>query len=105
MEWLDSGGPRVTGAHGSAKTVHSTFVIDEIRNTSCPPLLGFFFFDDKYGLQKSAVALLRGVLYQLLLQNQDLVKHALVHWNITAGKTVEELSVLWKICTACFNDR
>ena len=107
MEWLDSDGPRmlwVTGAPGSGKTVLSTFVIDEIRNKGCPPLLCFFFSDDKYALQKSAVALLRGVLYQLLLQNQDLVKHALIHWNITAGKTFEELSVLWKICTACFDD-
>ena len=107
IEWLNSDGPRmlwVTGAPGSGKTVLSTFVIDEIRNTGCPPLLCFFFSDDKYALQKSAVALLRGVLYQLLLQNQDLVKHALVHWNITAGKTFEELSVLWKICTACFDD-
>jgi hypothetical protein len=95
----------VTGAPGSGKTVLSTFLIDEFQNTASPHrILCFFFSDDKYALQKSAVALLRGLLYQLLLQNQDLVKHALVQWNVTAGKTFEELSVLWKICTACFDD-
>ena len=50
------------------------------------------------------MAVLRGTLYQLLLQNQNSGKHALVHWNVTAGKEFEKVSVLWKICTPCCDD-
>ena len=107
LEWIN-GSERallwVTGAPGSGKTVLSSFVIDQIESTKSPRNVGFFFADDSSNSQRSAVMLLRGLLYQILDRNPSLFKHAQVHWKRTAEMAFEELSLLWRICTACFDD-
>ena len=107
LEWLNGSEKAllwVTGAPGSGKTVLSSFVIDQIESTKSPRNVGFFFADDNSTLQRSAVMLLRGLLYQILNRNPSLFKHAQVHWKRTAKRAFEELSLLWRICTACFDD-
>ena len=94
----------VTGAPGSGKTVLSSFVIDQIESTKTPRDVGFFFADDSSTSQRSAVMLLRGLLYQILNRNPSLFKHVQVHWKRTAERAFEELGLLWRICTACFDD-
>ena len=105
--WLEPDGPNllwVTGAPGMGKTVLASFIIDEMRLNQPYVLTCFFFWDDKYALQKNAVALLRGILFQIFHHRQNLSTHALTSWRVTAGKAFEEPSVLWRICTACFDD-
>ena len=107
LEWINGSEKAllwVTGAPGSGKTVLSSFVIDQIESTKSPRNVGFFFADDSSTSQRSAVMLLRGLLYQILNRNPSLFKHAQVHWRRTAARAFEELSLLWKICTACFDD-
>ena len=105
--WLAPDGPHllwVTGAPGMGKTVLASFIIDQMRLNQPHVLTCFFFWDDKYALQKNAVALLRGILFQIFHHRQNLSTHALTSWRDTAGKAFEEASVLWRICTACFDD-
>ena len=105
--WLKPDGPHllwITGAPGMGKTVLASFVIDQMRLNQSHIMTCFFFWDDKYALQKNAVALLRGILSQIFHHRQDLSIHALTSWRDTAGKAFEEASVLWRICTACFDD-
>ena len=107
LEWINGSEKAllwVTGAPGSGKTVLSSFVIDQIESTKSPRDVGFFFADDSSTSQRSAVMLLRGLLYQILYQNPSLFKHAQVHWKRTAERAFEELNLLWRICTACFDD-
>ena len=94
----------VTGAPGSGKTVLSSFIINQLESTESPRNVGFFFVDDSATSQRSAAMLLRGLLYQILNRNASLFKHAQVHWKRSAKRAFKELSLLWKICTACFND-
>ena len=107
LEWI-SGSEKallwVTGAPGSGKTVLSSFIIDQIESTKSPRNVGFFFADDSSTSQRSAVMLLRGLLYQILNRNPSLFKHVQVHWKRTAERAIEELSLLWRMCTACFDD-
>ena len=105
--WLKPDGPHllwVTGAPGMGKTVLASFIIDQMRLYHSHTATCFFFWDDKYALQKNAVALLRGILFQIFHHRQNLSIHALNSWRDTAGKAFEEASVLWRICTACFDD-
>ncbi len=105
--WLKTDGPHllwVTGAPGTGKTVLASFLIDQMRLYQPHIVTCFFFWDDKYALQKNAVALLRGIIFQIFHHRQNLSIHALTSWRDTAGKAFDEASVLWKICTACFDD-
>lgn len=107
IEWMNGSEKAllwVTGAPGSGKTVLSSFVIDQIESTKSPRNVGFFFADDSSTSQRSAVMLLRGLMYQILDRNPSLFKHAHVHWKRAAAMAFEELSLLWRICTACFDD-
>ena len=107
LEWINGSEKAllwVTGAPGSGKTVLSSFVIDQIESTKSPRNVGFFFADDSSTSQRSAVMLLRGLLYQILNRNPSLFKHAQVHWSSMAERAFEELSLLWRVCTACFDD-
>lgn len=107
LEWINGSGKAllwVTGAPGSGKTVLSSFVIDQMKSTKSPRHVGFFFADDGVNSQRFAVMLLRGLLCQILSWNPSLFKHARVHWQKRAEGAFEELSLLWKICTACFDD-
>ena len=107
LEWINGSEKAllwVTGAPGSGKTVLSSFVIDQVESTKSPRNVGFFFADDSSTSQRSAVMLLRGLLYQILNRNPSLFKHAQVHWKRTAERAFEELGLLWRICTACCDD-
>ena len=86
------------------KTVLASFIIDQMRLYQPHPATCFFFWDDKYALQKNAVALLHGILFQIFHHRQNLSIHAITSSRDTAGKALEEASVLWKICAACFDD-
>ena len=106
LEWINGSEKAllwVTGAPGSGKTVLSSFIIDHIESTKSPRNVGFFFADDSSTSQRSAVMLLRGLLYQILNRNPSLFKHAQVYWKRTAERAFEELGLLWRICTACFD--
>ena len=107
LEWINGSEKAllwVTGAPGSGKTVLSSFVVDQIESTKSPRNVGFFFADDGSNSQRFAVMLLRGLLCQILSRNPSLFKHAQVHWKRTAEGAFEDLSLLWRICTACFDD-
>ena len=86
------------------KTVLASFIIDHMQLYHPHIMTCFFFWDDKYALQINTVALLRGILFQIFHHRQNLSTHALTSWRETAGKAFEEPSVLWRICTACFDD-
>ena len=94
----------VTGAPGSGKTVLSSFIIDQMKTIKSPRNVSFFFIDESSASQRSAVMLLRGLLYQILDQNPSLFKHVQVRWKRNAEKAFEELGQLWRFCTACFDE-
>ena len=100
--WRDSSRPqlfRVIGPPGIGKTMLSTFLVDileeKVRKSS-GKLFAFFFCDDKVQGQKSPAALLRSLIWQLLLQKNDLYKHVQqdykLHGKDTCFKEVSSLS-------------
>jgi hypothetical protein len=95
----------VSGNPGCGKTVLARFLLDHIEQSlpdknlehSKKYLVLYFFFDDKYDKQKSAVSLLKALLHQAIQQVPDLIEHATAHWISEEESMAESLGTLWTI--------
>ena len=99
----------IKGAPGHGKTVLSSFLIDKMHMDSsvAKTLAGtvyFFFSDDRYAFQRTANGLLRAVLYQIIRSKPPLIIYAVTEFRQKGLRAFEELSILWRICTQCFDD-
>ena len=80
--WLGETAPGVlllTGEAGTGKSILSSFIIDDLRAIapsppSHAPAVVYFFCDDKVETQRTATAVLRGVLHQILSERPDLLR-------------------------------
>jgi hypothetical protein len=101
----------ISGNPGCGKTVLSKFLLDSVEDSvktqglaRKQPVL-YFFFDDKYDKQKSAVSLLRTLLHQILEQLPALIDHVMPYYISQGTNMVESLGTLWKIFRAVTTDR
>ncbi|KAJ2979724.1 hypothetical protein NQ176_g3080 [Zarea fungicola] len=69
---------RLIGSPGIGKTMLATFLVRVLKakvEKSQGRMFAYFFFDDKDRNRNTPTALLRSLIWQLLLQNNDLFKH------------------------------
>jgi hypothetical protein len=87
----------------------SVFLTEELeRHTASIPNaeLGFFFCSAEDEKRNTAVAVLRGLVHQIIAKRPQLVKHALSYFETEERKqqTVSSLETLWLIFSKLIND-
>jgi hypothetical protein len=108
--WLDSdddgnGDTRllwISGGPGKGKTMLSVFLTQELqRHTARIPNseLAFFFCSAQDEKRNTAVAVLRGLIHQIIAKRPRLLKHALPHLETPerTQQTLSSLETLWLI--------
>jgi ankyrin repeat domain-containing protein 50 len=83
-------------------------LVDELKDTgsqaTLPATVCFFFCDDKIESQKSANAVLCGLLHQLFYANRSLIRHAMHHFEVKGSQIAKDTKTLWDIFRAASND-
>lgn len=104
IEWRVSNKPellRLIGLPGMGKTMLSTFLIEILEHKvrrSPDKLFAFFICDDKIKSQNSPQALLRSIIWQLLLQKNDLFKHVQEDYKLHGKENCfKKVSSLWRM--------
>lgn len=81
LAWGACGDPellRLVGSPGIGKTMMSTFLVEALREKvekSLDSAFAYFFCDDKNQDRKTPTAILRSLVWQLLLQKKELFRH------------------------------
>src|SRR5271156_6649788 len=93
--WL-SGGP------GKGKTMLSIFLTEELEKIvaqSQGVILAYFFCDNRNNKRNTAVAILRGLIFQLIQQHSKLLEHVLPVFKVQKGALFSDSSFesLWRI--------
>ncbi|KAH7000576.1 hypothetical protein EDB80DRAFT_618126, partial [Ilyonectria destructans] len=96
---------RLIGSPGIGKTMMSTFLIEVLKRKvekSPDKLFAYFLCDDKDEKRKTPTAMLRSLLWQLLLQKNELFRHIQSdfekHKNSRVFESLfENFSALWRI--------
>jgi ankyrin repeat protein len=110
--WRDDTDPRLlrlVGPPGIGKTMVSTFLADtleeKVRKTY-GKLFAFFFCDNKVQGQRSPDALLRSLIWQLLLQRNELYKHVQADYELYGKDTCfKNVSSLWRMFENMIQDQ
>lgn len=103
---------RIIGSPGMGKTILSTFLVEHLTKTvqeSTDKRLAYFFFDDKIQDQRTAVAMLRSLIWQLLLQEKELFKHIEPDFDrqangLFSGNIFEDMAALWRMLINMLQD-
>jgi ankyrin repeat protein len=109
--WLDGGTPLlwISGGPGKGKTMLSVFLTEELARTTLNvknAQLAFYFCSYQDEKRNTAVAILRGLVHQIITKRPALVKHALPYFE-THERTVQTLTsleTLWIIFTRLIGD-
>jgi len=94
--WL-SGGP------GKGKSMISVFLTEQLANAACQSkrtILAYYFCENKDHKRNTAVAILRGLILQLLRQQRDLFRCIIPNFQIRGERLFTSdtaLQALWKI--------
>ncbi|KFY24519.1 hypothetical protein V493_05189 [Pseudogymnoascus sp. VKM F-4281 (FW-2241)] len=92
--WL-SGGP------GKGKTFISIFLTKRLSESGN---VIYFFCDNKDSSRNTAVAILRGLLYQLIGQYPRLLHHVLTPWKVEQDSLFNSFEGLWRIFQTMLED-
>lgn len=101
--WLDGGTQLlwICGGPGKGKTMLSIFLTEELRRISCEvnAELLFYFCIHQDEKRNTAVAVLRGLVYQILAKRPTLAKHVLRYFDSSEDvlATISSLETLWVI--------
>jgi ankyrin repeat protein len=99
----------ISGGPGKGKTMMSVFLTEELeRHTASIPdaELVFFFCSAQDEKRNTAVAVLRGLIYQIIEKRRQLVKYALPYFDKPkeAKQTLLSLEALWVIFSKLIAD-
>ncbi|KAF2279455.1 uncharacterized protein EI97DRAFT_492076 [Westerdykella ornata] len=103
LSWLTAEENRllwVTGEPGCGKTMLSAYVTDHLSLGNAGPVkpqIFFFFCDDTVKSQRDAIAILRGILYQILQQHRKLIKHVKSRLELDGPSLVNSFPALWEL--------
>lgn len=89
----------LTGPPGIGKTMISCFLVEQLNKVareSQAVLFAHYFCDDKDGLRRTATAILRGILGQLLRQRPALFRLMEEDYKIKRDSVVDDVDVLWE---------
>jgi hypothetical protein len=112
--WLNGGGDGngrnndntrllwISGGPGKGKTMLSVFLTEELEKHTASidnAELAFFFCSAQDEKRNAAVAVLRGLVHQIIVKRPQLVKHALPYFETPEGtqQTLSSLETLWII--------
>lgn len=91
----------------------STFLVEALTTKiekSDDAMLAYFFFDDKTEDRKTPAAMLRSIIWQLLLQKEELFQHIELYFdrqnnNLASNKPFEDFWILWEILINMLQDK
>ncbi|KPM42707.1 hypothetical protein AK830_g3870 [Neonectria ditissima] len=104
---------RLIGPPGIGKTMMSTYLTEVIKTKvqkTSNRTFAYFFFDDKNQERRTPTTLLRSLIWQLLLQNNELFRHIQPDFEKhESGRVFEDLldnlSALWRMFEAMLRDQ
>lgn len=108
--WLFGQGPRLlwlSGGPGIGKTMISSFLVEEIAHLaerSSQMTLAYYFCDDKDEKRRTATAILRGLLLQLLRQRPVLFKHIQPGFDVSRDTLFTNFHSLWRVFLSVVQD-
>ena len=108
--WLTKDSPRLlwlSGAPGIGKTMISSFMVAELAHLaelSSQMTLAYYFCDDKDERRRTATAILRGLLLQLLRQRPILFKYIQDDFNLSRDSLFTNFHALWRIFDGIVKD-
>jgi ankyrin repeat protein len=100
--WLVKEGVQLlwlVGAPGIGKTMISTFLVDELeeRARKLPGMtFAYYFCDNKNESRRTAEAIIRGLLLQLLRQHYDLIELIKPDFDLMKDKLWKDFHALWR---------
>lgn len=89
----------ISGPPGKGKTFLAVFLTQHLEKTNPDATVIFFFCDNKVASRNTAVNILRGLLYQLILRHPDLISTVLLKWKVQRDRLFSDDSfeTLWSI--------
>lgn len=99
----------VSGHSGSGKTILSAFLLEylgsSISSTGTKLIVCCFFCDEKIEAQRDAKAIIRSLIYQIIVRRRVLIKHVKAAYDMQGAHLTDNFNELWRIFTAITNDR
>jgi hypothetical protein len=98
---------RLVGSPGIGKTMLSTFLVETLREKvekSSGKALVYFFCDDKHQDRRTSTAITRSLIWQLLLQRNELFEHVRLDFDAQGTTLFENFSALWRIFQCMLQD-
>ena len=108
--FLVEDGPRLlwlSGGPGIGKTMISSFLVEELARLaerSSQMTLAYYFCDDKDEKRRTATAILRGLLLQLLRQRPVLFKHIQPRFDMSRDTLFTNFHSLWRVFVSAVQD-
>ena len=108
--FLVEDGPRLlwlSGRPGIGKTMVSSFLVEELAHLTEQSLqmtLAYYFCDDKDEKRRTATAILRGLLLQLLRQRPVLFKHIQPGFDMSRDTLFTNFHSLWRVFVSVVQD-
>ena len=108
--WLNEDSPQLlwlSGGPGIGKTMISSFLVDELAHLakqSSQKTLAYYFCDDKYETRRTATAILRGILLQILRQRPALFVHIQSRFDMSRERLFTDFHGLWSVFVSIVKD-
>ncbi|CAM1507445.1 Fc.00g070860.m01.CDS01 [Cosmosporella sp. VM-42] len=89
----------IYGPPGKGKTIISVYLTQLLEISQPEATTIYFFCDNKVASRNSAVNILRGLMYQLILRHEKLISHVLSPWKVQQQSLFKENSFenLWQV--------
>ncbi|MCJ1272574.1 hypothetical protein MMC21_000360 [Puttea exsequens] len=100
----------ISGHPGSGKTVLSSYLSQKLTTkgiaTTRAPLVCYFFCNDGIEDQRDARAILRSIIFQILLKRRDLIKHVkpLIRYDKSGTALLKSYDTLWSLFSTILDD-
>jgi len=91
---------QLVGAPGIGKTMISSYLIDELDKRAqftSGMIFAYYFCDNKDDKRNTAIAIIRGLLLQLLRQRPLLFKHIQEDYDQMRDRAFDNFDALWRI--------
>ncbi|TGO61109.1 hypothetical protein BOTNAR_0134g00070 [Botryotinia narcissicola] len=99
----------VSGNSGSGKTILLAFLLENlgssISSAGTKLIVCCFFCDEKIEAQRDVKAIIRSLIYQIIVRRRILVKHVKAAYDMQGAHLTDNFNELWRIFTAITNDR
>ena len=108
--WLNEDSPQLlwlSGGPGIGKTMISSFLVEELADLtehSSQMTLAYYFCDDKDEKRRTATAILRGLLLQLLRQRPTHFKRIQSQFDMSRDSLFFNFHALWRIFVSIVQD-